>query len=89
MTKFYCNLPQTEINFWTLDRKRITVKFHQNYFETDDAETIAFLSGYANQGVMVHEVKENEEPEIDYTPVFKDDDEITEKGDTKKKGKRR
>ncbi len=71
--KFYCNLPQTEINFYNKRKKRVTVKFHQGFFETEDAETIEFLSGYQSQGVLVSKADEGE-PEIDYTPVFPDDE---------------
>lgn len=53
MARFHCNLAQTEINFTNSEGKRITVKFHFNYFETDDKETIAFLSKYQSQGVLV------------------------------------
>ena len=51
--KFHCNLAQTEVNFTNEDGKRKTVKFHQHYFETEDKETIEFLSKYQSQGVMV------------------------------------
>ncbi len=94
--KLFCNLPQTEINFRNSKNERITVKFHAGIFETEDEETINFLSGYQNQGVMVSitggEVDVPMEPvveedKIDYTPVFPDDEPepITK---TKSKGKR-
>lgn len=73
MTKFYCNLSQTEINFTNSDSKRVTVKFHAHNFETEDAETIKFLGSYQGQGVIVSKFMEGDKPEVDYTPVFKEE----------------
>ena len=85
--KFFCNLPQTEINFKDSTGARHKARFHQHYFETDNEEFALFLGDFQDQGVLVSLVNTEGADKIDYTPVFPDDEPepITK---TKSKGKR-